>query len=52
MKCPVVLGAVTKDVTVTYLERVDLVWMSLSLTQEVENFLHRVTRGIMNSNYY
>ena len=46
MKCPVVVGAVTQDVLVTHVERTDLVWVSLEQTQEVENFLQKVSRDM------
>ena len=46
MKCPVVIGAVTQDVLVTHVERTDLVWVSLEQTQEVENFLQKVSRDM------
>ncbi len=42
MKLPFALGEVLRDVTVTEVERPDLVWVSPPATEETDAFLQQV----------
>ena len=43
MKIPFVLGELTKEVTVSHVEKPDLVWISPRAGKETEEFLDQVT---------